>query len=134
MSHMERELYRDPDQDLDTLWWDLVERFQWLRRPEDRHAPDWASKIHFSLAPVYYHNYLLGELMASQIQSHLQTEVLGDGAGVWDRYVSSPIVGEWLTQSLYAKGKTFDWRAAVRSSSGRPLSTEALVRELAEPS
>jgi peptidyl-dipeptidase A len=134
MSHMERELYRDPDQDLDTLWWDLVERFQWLRRPEGRRAPDWASKIHFSLAPVYYHNYLLGELMASQIQAHLQTEVLGDGAGVWERYVSSPAVGDWLTRSLYVKGKTFDWRAAARSSSGRPLSTDALVDELADGS
>src|SRR5262249_50408525 len=57
MVHMERALYRDPGQDLRTLWWDLVERFQWVRRPEGRHAPDWAAKIHFSVAPVYYHNY-----------------------------------------------------------------------------
>ncbi|MEO5618111.1 MAG: M2 family metallopeptidase, partial [Candidatus Eisenbacteria bacterium] len=75
MCHMERALYRDPDQDLDTLWWDLVERFQMVRRPDGRHAPDWAAKIHFSLAPVYYQNYMLGEMMASQLQAALIREV-----------------------------------------------------------
>src|SRR5207249_1821095 len=64
MCAMERELYRDPAQDLDARWWDLVERYQWVKRPEDRRGPDWASKIHFSVAPVYYQNYLLGEIMA----------------------------------------------------------------------
>src|SRR6185503_18757076 len=42
MCHMERELYRDPEQDLSGLWWSLVERFQGLRRPAGRNAPDWA--------------------------------------------------------------------------------------------
>ena len=45
MTHFERALYQDPEQDLNTLWWDLVEEFQGVRRPEGRHAPDWASKI-----------------------------------------------------------------------------------------
>src|SRR5262249_19170768 len=67
MCAMERALYRDPEHDLDALWWDLVERFQRIRRPDGRRAPDWASKIHFSVAPVYYQNYLLGETMASQL-------------------------------------------------------------------
>ena len=49
---MERALYRDPEQDLNALWWDLVERLQCVARPERRDAPDWASKIHFSVAPV----------------------------------------------------------------------------------
>jgi hypothetical protein len=40
-----------------------------VRRPDGRDEPDWASKIHLSGAPVYYHNYLLGELMASQMSA-----------------------------------------------------------------
>jgi peptidyl-dipeptidase A len=68
MAYFERELYRDPDRaDLNALWWELVERLQMVRRPDGRDEPDWASKIHLSGAPVYYHNYLLGELMASQM-------------------------------------------------------------------
>ena len=71
MTNFERELYADPDADLDTLWWDLVERYQLVRRPDDRHAPDWAAKIHLAAAPVYYQNYLYGELFASQLDATL---------------------------------------------------------------
>jgi len=130
MCHMERALYRDPAQDLNTLWWDLVERYQMLRRPEGRHGPDWASKIHFCVAPVYYHNYMLGEMMASQLQRHILERVLGDGRA-WDRYVASPAVGEFLVSELYAQGKSADWRGAVRRATGRSLEAAPFVVELA---
>ncbi len=131
MCHMERALYRDPAQDLDSLWWDLVERFQWLRRPEARNAPDWASKIHFSVAAVYYHNYMLGEMMASQLQRYIQRRVLGGGDGVWRRYVSSPEVGEFLKTRLYRSGRLIDWRQTLDQATGEALSPAALVEELA---
>jgi peptidyl-dipeptidase A len=130
MCHMERALYEDPDQDLDTLWWDLVERFQSLPRPDGRMAPDWASKIHFSIAPVYYHNYLLGEIMASQLQAHIQQQVLGGGSDVWKRYVTSPEVGAFLREKLYRPGRTHDWQETLRRATGRPLEPSAFVDEL----
>jgi peptidyl-dipeptidase A len=133
MCHMERSLYRDPEQDLNTLWWDLVERYQWVRRPDRRAAPDWASKIHFSVAPVYYHNYMMGEMVASQLQSHLMNEVLGDGPEAWTRYVTSPQVGAYLVERLYRTGKSLDWRETLRRSTGRALSASAFVEDLAEP-
>ena len=130
MCHMERALYENPDQDLDTLWWDLVERFQNVPRPEGRKAPDWASKIHFSIAPVYYHNYLLGEIMASQLQAHIQEKVLGGGADVWKRYVTSPKVGAFLKEKLYRPGRTHDWQETLRRATGRPLDPTAFIAEL----
>ncbi len=131
MCHMERALYRDPEQDLRTLWWDLVERFQWVRRPEGRDAPDWASKIHFSIAPVYYQNYLLGEMMASQLQGHLLHTVLGGGADAGERYVASPEVGAFLRARLYAPGRRRDWRGALEHATGHALDAAAFVDELA---
>jgi peptidyl-dipeptidase A len=132
MCHMERALYRDPAQDLDRLWWDLVERFQMLTRPESRNGPDWASKIHFSVAPVYYHNYMLGEMMASQLQRHIQRRVLKDGGGdVWPRYVTSPEVGRFLQGRLYRSGRTQDWRGTLRTATGEALGAAALVEDLA---
>jgi len=133
MCHMERALYRDPAQDLDRLWWDLAERFQGLTRPKGRSSPDWASKIHFSVAPVYYHNYMLGEMMASQLQRHIQREVLGDGGDVWARYVTSPEVGRFLEERLYRTGRLWDWRETLRRATGETLSPAALVGELAAP-
>ena len=130
MCHMERALYRDPSQDLDRLWWDLVERFQGLTRPEGRSGPDWASKIHFSVAPVYYHNYMLGEMMASQLQRHIQRRVLGDGADVWARYVASPEVGKFLQTRLYRTGRLKDWRETLSFATGETLGAAALVEDL----
>jgi peptidyl-dipeptidase A len=131
MCHMERAIYRDPEQDLDALWWDLVERYQGVHRPEGRRAADWASKIHFSVAPVYYHNYMLGEMMASQLERHLLTRVLGDGPGAWERYVTSPEVGSYLARQLYRTGKSLDWRETLRQATGQTLNAAAFVEELA---
>ena len=131
MVHMERALYRDPEQDLRTLWWDLVERFQWVKRPEARHEPDWAAKIHFSVAPAYYHNYQLGEMLASQLQDHLLRHVLGGGPGVWERYVRSPQVAEFLAREFYAPGRRWDWRELTTRATGRPLESRPFVDELA---
>jgi peptidyl-dipeptidase A len=131
MCHMERALYRDPGQDLSRLWWDLVERFQGVRRPETRVAPDWASKIHFSVAPVYYHNYLLGEVMASQLQRTLRHDVLGGGAESWARFVSSPEVGRYLTDRLFRSGRSLPWPETVRQATGQALSPAAFLDELA---
>jgi peptidyl-dipeptidase A len=131
MCHFEQALYADPSQDLDALWWQLVERFQLLRKPERRAAPDWAAKIHLSAAPVYYHNYLLGEMMASQLQAHLLDEVLGGGDDVWQRYVTSPEVGRHLRERLYATGASLDWRRTIEQATGRPLDPGPFVAELA---
>ena len=62
MYDFEKQLYANPDQDLNSLWWQMVEKYQLVKRPQNRDQPDWAAKIHFAIAPCYYHNYVLGEL------------------------------------------------------------------------
>jgi peptidyl-dipeptidase A len=52
MLRFEKGLYENSKQDLNRLWWDLVEKFQILKRPENRDASDYASKIHIVVAPV----------------------------------------------------------------------------------
>lgn len=131
MIHMERALYADPSQDLRARWWDLVERFQGVRRPEGRDAPDWAAKIHFSIAPVYYQNYLLGEMVASQLQDTLLESVLGGGPDRWERFVSDPAVGAFLREKFYAPGRRWTWRELVTRATGRALETRPFVDDLA---
>lgn len=131
MIHMEHALYRDPEQDLRTLWWDLVERYQGITRPEGRDAADWASKIHFSIAPVYYQNYLLGEMLASQFQDHLLATVCGGGEERWTRFLTSAEVGRYFIERVYAPGKRMNWRELVVQSTGRPLDSRAFVDDLA---
>lgn len=134
MSHMERELYRDPEQDLASRWWELVEGFQLVPRPDGRRAPDWASKIHFSVAPVYYHNYLLGEVLASQLQDALLRRTGATGRAAWDRALDDPATGRLLVDRLYRPGRSRDWRATITHAVGRPLAPDAFVAELSATS
>jgi peptidyl-dipeptidase A len=76
MYRFEKGLYENPDQDLNKLWWDLVEKYQMMKRPKDRNMPDWATKTHIATSPCYYHNYLLGELLASQLNAYIVKNIL----------------------------------------------------------
>lgn len=122
MTNFERRLYADPDADLDTLWWDLVEQHQLLHRPDDRHAPDWAAKIHLAAAPVYYQNYLYGELFASQLDATLRERA----GGLVDRAAA----GALLRDEVFAPGASLRWDALVERATGAPLTADHMARAL----
>ncbi|MBV9772526.1 MAG: M2 family metallopeptidase [Gemmatimonadetes bacterium] len=127
MVNFERELYRDPDRpDLNSLWWDLVEGIQFIRRPEGRDEPDWAAKIHFSTAPVYYHNYLLGELMASQLTGYLRREVLRGQAG---SLKGKTAAGAFLRERIFAPGASLDWNELLVQATGEGLNPRYFVEQ-----
>jgi peptidyl-dipeptidase A len=119
----ERAMYADPGGDLVGTWWDLVGSLQGLRRPEGRTAPDWASKIHLAVAPVYYQSYLLGELLASQLDQAVRAHAGG--------FVGRPEAGSFLAERVFAPGATQPWRDLVASATGRPLGPAAFVAGLA---
>ncbi len=123
MTNFERRLYADPDQDLDTLWWDLVERYQGLRRPDGRHAPDWAAKIHLAAAPVYYQNYLYGELVASQLHHALAAR-----GGLVDNHDA----GAYLASHVFAPGASMRWDHLIEHATGEPLTARHLVAQIDE--
>jgi peptidyl-dipeptidase A len=128
MAYFERELYRDPDRsDLNTLWWDLVERLQMIRRPEGRDEPDWAAKIHLSGAPVYYHNYLLGELMASQMSAAARRDI-PRGLSIAGR----ESVGSFFREKIFRPGASLDWHELLVHATGEGLSPRFFVEEFVE--
>jgi peptidyl-dipeptidase A len=130
MIHFERSLYRDPGQDLDARWWELVERFQMVPRPDERAAPDWAAKIHVVSAPVYYHNYLLGELLASQLSRHLRTRVV-PGSSRTGSVFAHPAVGRFLKEAVFHHGARYRWDKLIERSTGEPLTPRHFVEEFA---
>jgi peptidyl-dipeptidase A len=123
MTNFERGLYADPDADHDARWWDLVEQFQRVRRPDGRHAPDWAAKIHLTVAPVYYQNYLYGELVASQLQATLDARAGG--------VVDEPAAGRLLVDEVFRPGASLRWDRLVERATGEPLTAAHLARQLA---
>jgi peptidyl-dipeptidase A len=122
VTHFEQLFYADPERDLDTLWWDLVERYQLLPRPEGRHAPDWASKIHLAVVPVYYQNYLYGELVASQLDAAI-TERAGG-------LVDHAEAGRFLATEFFAPGASLRWDDLVERATGHPLTAAHLAAHL----
>lgn len=122
MNAFERALYADPDSDLDSIWWELVARYQLVTPPDGRSAPDWAAKIHVAVAPVYYHTYLYGAIVALQLKDALTAAV----GGIVDR----PKAGVLLQGKLFAPGQSIRWDRLVEEASGLPLSVESLTREV----
>ncbi|MBN1165449.1 MAG: M2 family metallopeptidase [Candidatus Krumholzibacteriota bacterium] len=128
MFNFERQLYRDPEQDLNRLWWDMVERYQFVPRPEGRSEPDWATKIHVVMSPVYYHNYMLGEMIASQIHHHVKEEVLTRGKSTAGIYGNTE-VGEYFKEVVFKPGNLLPLSGRVKAVTGEALSPRYFVEQ-----
>jgi len=90
-----------------------VERYQHLVRPDERDAPDWAAKIHLALYPVYYQNYQLGDLIASQLDHHIREQ--------WSGLVNNLTAGRFLIESVFAPGASRDWASRLKEATGETL-------------
>jgi peptidyl-dipeptidase A len=123
MTVFESELYRDPTQDLNGLWWQLVQKYQKINPPKNReNKSDWAAKYHIGLAPVYYFSYLLGEFFASSIQETLKVSC---GTPSF----ATPISGKFLQDKLFYPGNRMNWAELVKHVTGSPISYHAWVAE-----
>jgi peptidyl-dipeptidase A len=130
MLHFEKALYEDPEQDLNSLWWDYKERFQLLKRPGDRDEPDWAAKPHFTIAPVYYHNYMLGELFAAQLR-HALAELAGhEGPSAELNFTGKKEFGDFLRDKVFRPGSVMPWPRFVRRATGEPLTARYFAAEV----
>jgi peptidyl-dipeptidase A len=129
MFRFEMAMYANPDQDLNALWWSLVEKYQGLGKPDGRNEPDYASKIHVVSAPCYYHNYMMGELFACQLHATITREVLGQSDPTSAVYHQNPAVGEFLRQKVFAPGRSLPWNDLTRLATGEELTAEAFAHE-----
>jgi peptidyl-dipeptidase A len=125
MLRFEKGMYEDPKQDLNLLWWTLVKKYQGISMPVNRNSADYASKIHIVSAPVYYHNYMLGELFASQVH-HAITKDLYPGKSPSEViYEGNLKVGEFMRNKIFSSGKSLPWDELVKFATDKPLSAEA---------
>jgi peptidyl-dipeptidase A len=125
----EKSMYENPDQDLNKLWWDLVEKYQMIKRPADRNEPDWASKIHIASYPCYYHNYQLGELLASQIASYISNNVTKSMDPKKDSYFSKPEVGKYLVDKIFSVGTKYSWNEMIEKATGEKLTAKYYAKQ-----
>ena len=125
--NFEKSLYLDPDQDLNSLWWNLVEKYQMIRRPEKPVGSEWATKLHIATYPVYYQNYQLGELFATQILNYLAINIYNtenlEEVIFWDQ----PAAGDYIKENIFKPGKIYPWKEMIEKATGEPLSARFFV-------
>jgi peptidyl-dipeptidase A len=118
----ERELY-EREENIDSLWYDFVSQNQFLNIPEERRGkPDWAAKIHFGTNPVYYQNYLLGEMMASQMEYYIKDNISDD--------MFNKKVGAFFINKIFKPGASLRWDELLTTSTGENLNPDYLVKEV----
>ncbi len=128
----EKAMYENPDQDLNTLWWDLVEKYQMVKKPEGRTAPDWVTKIHIALYPAYYHNYLMGELLASQLHYHIEAAVVKSSDKTNLTYKGNNAVGAYLTEMVFKPAALFPWNTMIERATGEKLTARYYAKQFVD--
>ncbi|MDP2888937.1 MAG: M2 family metallopeptidase [Bacteroidota bacterium] len=127
MYRFEKSMYENPDQDLNKLWWDMVENYQMIKNPEGRNMPDWATKIHVALYPCYYHNYLLGELLASQLYSYMTANITQKLSLVGEK-----AVGDYLRKNVFLPGARYSWNEMIEKATGEKLTAKYYAKQFVE--
>jgi peptidyl-dipeptidase A len=124
MYRFEKSMYENPDQNLNELWWNLVQKYQLLAKPEGRDMPDWATKIHVALYPCYYHNYLLGELLASQLYNYIITNVSKSQS-----FTEEKAVGNFLKEKVFMPGARYYWNDMIEKATGEKLTAKYYAKQ-----
>jgi peptidyl-dipeptidase A len=127
MYRFEKSMYENPDQDLNSLWWEMVEKYQMIKKPEGRNMPDWATKIHIALYPCYYHNYLLGELLASQLYCYMTANVTQKSSLVGEK-----AVGDYLREKVFLPGARYTWNDMIEKATGEKLTAKYYAKQFVE--
>jgi peptidyl-dipeptidase A len=89
--------------------------------------PDWAAKIHIALYPCYYHNYLLGELLASQLYDFISTNIANGGS-----FVGNKAVGEYLRNKVFIPGSKYYWNDMIEKSTGEKLTARFYAKQFVQ--
>lgn len=129
MYRFEKAMYENPDQDLNKLWWDLVEKYQMLKRPANRNEPDWAAKIHIAAYPCYYHNYLMGELLASQLHYYITENILKSADFANQSYIGNKEAGTYLINKVFMPGAKYYWNDMIEKATGEKLTAKYYAKQ-----
>ncbi len=124
MYRFEKSMYENPSQNLNKLWWDLVEKYQLIRRPDNWDNPDWASKGHIITKPCTYHNYMLGELFCAQLNTYIIENIAEKNKDNEISYCNNPAIGAFLKEKIFRPGSKQTWQEVIKQATGEELSPD----------
>ncbi len=129
MYRFEKAMYSNPNQDLNKLRRDIVEKYQMIKRPVNKDGADWASKIHIASSPCYYHNYLLWELLASQIYHHIVKDILKSSDYKFQSFYNKAEVGVYLKEKIFSPGRKYHRNTMIEWATGEKLTPKYYAQQ-----
>jgi hypothetical protein len=120
-SLFEIRMLRDPASDPNAIWTDLTSRY--LRIVPHPELPWWAMRVQLAGDPGYMVNYGLGAVLTAEMRA-------GTSAAIGPFDAGNAAWYGWLGERLLRFGSERDTAALMRELLGRPVSPEALLREI----
>ena len=79
---------------------------------------------------MYYHNYQLGEMFASQLRACLARISNHKGPASELSFNGRKDFGEYLRKNVFAPGKTLPWPEFVQQATGEPLTARYFAADV----
>ncbi len=119
----EKEMYKNPDQDLKKLWHDMRVKYQLTDEDE---IPDnvWATIPHYLSHPAYYQNYFRASVIKAQIYNFLKS-TLGN-------ITENKNTAEFLKEKLFKYGISMEESELIILFTGKELSVKDFVSDFTE--
>ncbi len=108
-------LYLQPDKKFNEIQKELAKKY--LLIDTENFRTQVLSNIIYISYPLYTQNYLLADMIASQIHKTLE-EKFGK------EYAFNKDVGEYLIHNFYSNGEYFNWNQRLIKGTGKPLDIE----------
>ncbi len=132
MLRFEKGMYENPDQDLNKLWWDLVEKYQMLQRPKDRDAPGpFQPDPHRQRAGYSTHNCAVGPAIRLRRCTFMRPRLRLQQRRIGKRvlYIGDKKVGDFMKKKVFEPGKTLNWKDLTKFATGSELSPKAFAAD-----
>ncbi len=111
--------YKNPEQDLDQLFAQTEATIAGGRVDS---TPRWAANAWYVSYPVYWQNYVLADVMSSQVHHHLEQE--------YGSLYNSRAAYNFVNQHYIAPGATIPWMQKIETATGTRLNAQALIADL----
>ena len=115
----ERDMYKDPEQDLKKLWQE--KRAKYLSRNAEADN-EWATIPHYLSHPAYYQNYFRAALMKAQMYNHLR-ETLGNIA-------ENKKSAEYIDKNIFSIGALIEEYDLIKQLTGKEFSSKDFSKNL----
>src|SRR5207244_10528299 len=93
----------------------------------DRLSAEDARDVDVVNVPVYYHNYMMVEWLASQVHHAIAREVAHGADPAAVVYVDDKGVGVFMKKRVFEPGRSLPWNELTRQATGEGLNARAFA-------